>query len=107
MSTSNNSHVQRQGGDLLHWNKTLKKIDLSFPQFIPFHQRARLRMLVIVGVALACALLSGCSSASSNSKQQKAQAAGPHAVSVAVAPVVKQDVTVYLEDLRSVTAFNT
>ena len=106
MSTSNNWHVQSQGGDLLHLTKTLKKTDLSFSQFIPF-LRARLRMLVIVAVALACALLSGCSSASSNSKQQKAQAAGPHAVSVAVATVVKQDVPVYLEGLGSVTAFNT
>jgi len=91
----------------LHWNKTLKKTDLTFSQFIPFHLRARLRMLGIVAVALACASLLGCSSASSNSKQQKAQAAGPHAVSVAVAPVVKQDVPVYLEGLGSVTAFNT
>ncbi len=106
MSTSNNWHAQRQGGDLLHWTKTLKKTDLSFAQFIPF-PRTRLRELVIVAAALACAWLSGCSTASSNSKQQKAQAAGPHAVSVAVAPVVKQDVPVYLEGLGSVTAFNT
>jgi multidrug efflux system membrane fusion protein len=94
-------------GDLLHWTKTLKKTDLAFSQIIPFHLRARLRMLIVVAVAVACSLLSGCSSASSNSKQQKAQAAGPHAVSVAVAPVLKQDVPVYLEGLGSVTAFNT
>ena len=41
-------------------------------------------------------------------KSQKAQAAGPpRAVSVAVAPVQKQDVPVYLSGLGSVTAFNT
>jgi multidrug efflux system membrane fusion protein len=102
-----NWHAQRQGGDLLHWTKTLKKTDLAFSQIIAFHLRAGLRMLVIVAVVFACGLMSGCSSASSNSKQQKAQAAGPHAVSVAVAPVVEQDVPVYLEGLGSVTAFNT
>jgi multidrug efflux system membrane fusion protein len=43
-----------------------------------------------------------------DSKPQRAQAAaGPRAVSVAVAPVVKQDVPVYLSGLGSVTAFNT
>jgi multidrug efflux system membrane fusion protein len=49
----------------------------------------------------------GCSSAA-DSKQSKAQAAGPmRAISVAVAPVQKQDVPVYLSGLGSVTAFNT
>lgn len=52
------------------------------------------------------ALLMACSS-SADSKQQKAQAAGPHAVSVAVAPVQRQDVPVYLSGLGSVTAFYT
>ena len=52
-----------------------------------------------------CASLSGCTSA--DSKQQKAQAAGPHAVSVAVAKVEKQDMPVYLVGLGSVTAFYT
>jgi len=53
-----------------------------------------------------CALLFGCSS-SADSKQQKAQAAGPRSVSVATAPVQKQDVPVYLSGLGAVTAFNT
>lgn len=48
----------------------------------------------------------GCSSAS-DAKQQKAQAAAPHEVSVAVATVQRQDVPVYLTGLGSVTAFNT
>jgi multidrug efflux system membrane fusion protein len=48
----------------------------------------------------------GCSS-SADTKQQKAQAAGPRAVSVATAQVQRQDVPVYLTGLGSVTAFNT
>lgn len=49
--------------------------------------------------------LAGCSG--SMTKQQKAHAAGPRAVSVAVASVQKQDVPVYLTGLGAVTAFNT
>jgi multidrug efflux system membrane fusion protein len=56
-------------------------------------------------LALVCVSLLGCSSA--DSKQQKAQAAGPRSVSVAVGPVQKQDVPVFLTGLGSVTAFNT
>jgi multidrug efflux system membrane fusion protein len=54
-----------------------------------------------------CAALSGCSSSSTQTKQQKAQAAAPHAVSVAVANVQQQDMPVYLVGLGSVTAFYT
>ncbi len=61
-------------------------------------------MLSIVGAL--CALMIGCSSAA-DTKQQKAQAAGPRSVSVAVAQVQKQDVPVYLSGLGTVTAFNT
>ncbi len=57
-------------------------------------------------LAAVCASLVGCSS-SADSKQQKAQAAGPHSVSVAIAQVQRQDVPVYLTGLGSVTAFNT
>src|SRR5579885_2601717 len=65
------------------------------------------RAWIIVVLAAVCALFVGCSSGDSKS-QQKAQAAGPaRAVSVAVAPVQKQDVPVYLSGLGSVTAFNT
>jgi len=56
-------------------------------------------------LAAVCALFQGCSSG--DAKQQKAQAAGPRAVSVAVAPVQRQDVPVYLSGLGAVTAFNT
>ena len=65
---------------------------------------SRLIPLFIIGTF--CALSIGCSSAA-GSKQQKAQAAGPRSVSVAVAPVQKQDVPVYLTGLGAVTAFNT
>ncbi len=53
-----------------------------------------------------CAYLLACGGAS-DAKQQKAQAAGPRDVSVAVATVLSQDVPVYLTGLGSVTAFNT
>src|SRR5579864_7521028 len=62
-----------------------------------------LLVLLVIGVF---SFFSGCSSAS-GSKQQRAQAAGPRSVSVAVAQVQQQDVPVYLSGLGSVTAFNT
>lgn len=65
-----------------------------------------LRSTTLLGLATACALMFGCSSAD-GAKQQKAQAAGPRSVSVAVATVQRQDVPVYLTGLGSVTAFNT
>jgi membrane fusion protein, multidrug efflux system len=52
-----------------------------------------------------CAFFFGCSS--TDSKQQKAQAAAPRSISVAIAPVQRQDIPVYLSGLGSVTAFNT
>jgi multidrug efflux system membrane fusion protein len=66
--------------------------------------RARIRLILAVA-GVVCASLSGCTSA--DSKQQKAQAAAPRPVSVAVAKVQKQDVPVYLVGLGSVTAFYT
>src|SRR5690348_1795962 len=66
----------------------------------------RLRLAVVCLIAAVCALFISCSGG--DSKPQKAQAAaGPRAVSVAVAPVLRQDVPVYLSGLGSVTAFNT
>lgn len=50
-------------------------------------------------------LILGCTSAAA--PKQNAHAAAPRSVSVAVAPVQKQDVPVYLSGLGSVTAFNT
>ena len=64
-------------------------------------------MACVVVLAAVGAILVGCTG-SSDPKQGRAQAAGPaRAVSVAVAPVQKQDVPVYLSGLGSVTAFNT
>ncbi len=60
---------------------------------------------LLAGVLAICAGVAGCSS--NDVKQQKAQAAAPRAVSVAVAQVQKQDVPVYLGGLGTVTAFNT
>jgi multidrug efflux system membrane fusion protein len=60
---------------------------------------------VLVVLAAVCAFFMACGG---DGKQQKAQAAsGPRAVSVAIAPVSKQDVPVYLSGLGTVTAFNT
>src|SRR5215469_1552812 len=67
---------------------------------------ARVRRVLVLGILAAVgAFLAGCSSAADS--KQRAQAAGPHVVSVAVAPVEKQDEPVYLSGLGSVTAFNT
>jgi multidrug efflux system membrane fusion protein len=63
------------------------------------------RRFVVLSVATLCAILFACSS---DPKQQKAQAAGPRPVSVAVAQVQRQDVPVYISGLLgTVTAFNT
>jgi membrane fusion protein, multidrug efflux system len=65
------------------------------------------RVVTLSLLAAVCAFFIGCSSAA-DSKPQKAQAAsGPRSISVAVAPVKKQDVPVYLSGLGAVTAFNT
>jgi membrane fusion protein, multidrug efflux system len=64
-----------------------------------------MRVLVVGLLAAVGAFFAGCSSAADT--KQRAQAAGPHAVSVAVAPVQKEDVPVYLSGLGAVTAFNT
>src|ERR1700722_317 len=63
------------------------------------------RLITALGLGLLLSLLSGCTTA--DSKQQKAQAAAPRSVSVAVATVQQQDVPVYLTGLGTATAFNT
>jgi len=84
----------------------LNKIASNSPQEeLPFARRSRLWLVSAVALGVVCASFSGCTSA--DSKQQKAQAAAPHAVSVAVAKVQRQDVPVYLVGLGSVTAFYT
>src|ERR1700739_1947270 len=64
------------------------------------------RALALFALGAVCAFVSACSS-SADGKQQKAQAAGPRSVSVAIAPVQRQDVPVYLSGLGAVTAFYT
>ena len=65
------------------------------------------RALTIFILAAVCAFFISCSGSGSDSKQSRAQAAGPRTVSVATAPVKRQDVPVYLSGLGAVTAFNT
>jgi multidrug efflux system membrane fusion protein len=86
----------------VNWTKNLN-IFSSENRSVAFHRH--LQLLLAVGLSVIGVSLSGCSSA--ESKQQKAQAAAPRAVSVSVAQVQKQDVPVYLTGLGSVTAFNT
>jgi multidrug efflux system membrane fusion protein len=81
-------------------------IDSSSPREQPLvAQRSRLWLVWPVALGVICASLSGCSN--TETKQQKAQAAGPRPVSVAVAKVQQQDMPVYLGGLGSVTAFYT
>jgi membrane fusion protein, multidrug efflux system len=65
------------------------------------------RVACLFAVTALCAFFAGCSSSGADPQQQKAQAAGPRAISVATAQVQKQDVPVFLSGLGSVTAFNT
>jgi multidrug efflux system membrane fusion protein len=63
------------------------------------------RFFALLALGAFCAVLVACSG--SDPKQQKAQAAGPRSVSVAVSTVKTEDVPVYISGLGSVTAFNT
>jgi multidrug efflux system membrane fusion protein len=76
----------------------------SFPESLAGDHRPS-RLVALSAIGALCALLFGCTSA--DSKQQKAQAATPRSVSVAVATVQKQDVPVFLTGLGTVTAFYT
>jgi multidrug efflux system membrane fusion protein len=92
--------------ETLQRNETLKMIASNSrkKQLLSGSDR-RLRVVVALTLALLCASFSGCTGG--DSKQQKAQAAGPRAVSVAVAKVQQQDMPVYLVGLGTVTAFYT
>jgi multidrug efflux system membrane fusion protein len=63
------------------------------------------RLAAILSLAILLAFFLACTG--SSDPRQKAQAAGPRPVSVAVARVQRQDVPVYLSGLGLVTAFNT
>ena len=78
-------------------------IDAPLLRTFPAKAGARFPPAALIALALV-AMLSSCTSAD---PKQKAQAAAPRTVSVAVAPVKQQDMPVYLTGLGSVTAFNT
>jgi multidrug efflux system membrane fusion protein len=102
MKTSNNRQFQHRSCEELHPIKTVRTFNTNLRETL-----RRVGFLAIAALALAVfTSLTGCSS-SADSKQQKAQAAAPRVVSVAVAKVQQQDVPVYLTGLGSVTAFNT
>ena len=98
--TSRRACVETSGDGL----KPVKMIDLSEKSGVTTIRIYR--QLAIFAVFAVAASLLGCTS-SADSKQQKAQAAGPRTVSVATAQVQRQDVPVYLTGLGAVTAFNT
>ncbi len=74
----------------------------SYLETFPHFSRSRFSPVLAV-VLILCASFFGCTS----SDKQKAQAAGPRAVSVSVAKVEQQEMPVYLVGLGSVTAFYT
>jgi membrane fusion protein, multidrug efflux system len=74
----------------------------------PEQPRRRAAIMSWLAVAFALALCIGfIACTGGDAKQQQAQAAAPRAVSVAIAPVTRQDMPVYLVGLGSVTAFYT
>jgi multidrug efflux system membrane fusion protein len=107
MNTSNEWQVVCRSCEKSHWNETLKTAAPNSPQEKALVvSRSRLGLILGVALSVLCVFFSGCTGA--DSKQQKAQAAGPRSVSVAVAKVQRQDVPVYLTGLLgSVTAFYT
>src|ERR1035441_266673 len=91
--TSRRACVENRGDGL----KPVKMIDLSERK--PDVGTARVcRIVAIVAFFAVPTFSRGCSS-SGESRQQKAQAAGPRAFWVATAPVQRQDVPVYLSVL--------
>ena len=104
MNTSNEWQLNRRSCGVAPPTETVNITPSNCAQ-VPSLIRFPFNLRMVAAVALAvCASLSGCSS---DAKQQKAQAAGPHAASVAVAKVQRQDLPVYLVGLGSVTAFYT
>ncbi len=106
MNTSNGRQFQCRSCEMSQPGKTLKMIDSYSPrEKSAFALRMRLNLAITAAAGALCVAMLGCSSA--DSKQQKAQAAAPHVVSVAIAQVKQQDMPVYLVGLGSVTAFYT
>jgi membrane fusion protein, multidrug efflux system len=98
--TSFRACVGQNGGGLIRENMT------DFLERKPCKATGRVFPIIAILSLAVCTVLIGCSS-SADSKQQRAQAAGPRSISVATAPVQRQDVPVYLSGLGAVTAFNT
>jgi multidrug efflux system membrane fusion protein len=71
----------------------------------PWRRASAKSWLAVAPASALCLSFFACSG--TDTKQQQAQAAAPRAVSVAIAPVMKQDLPVYLVGLGSVTAFYT
>jgi multidrug efflux system membrane fusion protein len=72
-----------------------------------FHMDKCLKFRVVLMAGVVLALLSGIACQSAGSKEKRALAATPRAVSVAITPATQQNFPVYLTGLGSVTAFNT
>ncbi len=100
MKASNLWVWHRRGCKKKNLNPTVK-FAKSNTQKAAWPVRPVLALILLFGI---CASLLGCSSSDA---KKNAQAAAPRPVSVAIAPVVKQDVPVYLVGLGSVTAFYT
>src|SRR5580704_6060003 len=105
MNTSNECQVFRRSCREFQRTTPLKTIDLNSTQEKSSPAIPEFGLVLTMLLSVLCASFSGCTSA--DSRQQKAQAASPHPVSVAVAKVQRQDVPVYLVGLGSVTAFYT
>jgi len=87
----------------------IDSVNMTKPTFSRSSWRRAARafhFVAILCVGTLCAFLFACTTAA-DSKQQKAQAAAPRPVSVAIAQVQRQDVPVYLTGLGTVTAFYT
>src|SRR5271169_5862522 len=84
----------------LHRTTTLKRLN-SISAEASLSNPIRFRAIPVIALGLAAALFSSCTGG--DAKQQKAQAAAPRPVSVAVAKVQQQDMPVYLTGLGSVT----
>ena len=105
MNTSNTWPFFGRSRTGLQRTKPLKPSESSFPlNEVLSSAHPPAPIVLAAALAVLCASFSACTSADS---KQKAQAAAPRAVSVAVALVQKQDVPVYLVGLGSVTAFYT
>jgi membrane fusion protein, multidrug efflux system len=111
MGTSNNIAAKARScvnhGCVKHAYRTtsLKNSSSVSSRQRDFSAMRALHLLLVFTLAIVCTFFVACSG--SDSKQQQAQAAAPRAVSVAVSPVLRQDVPVFLTGLGSVTAFNT